>query len=50
VTREDGVRIDTTRAPFRVNGERPRTARAAPRIGADTAAIRAEFGLAEAGA
>ena len=49
VTREDGVRIDTTRAPFRVNGERPRTARAAPRIGADTAAIRAEFGLVEAG-
>ncbi|MBX6320419.1 MAG: CoA transferase [Rhodospirillaceae bacterium] len=45
VTREDGVGIDTTRVPLRFDGERPRTSRAAPRIGAHTAAIKAEFGL-----
>ena len=48
VTREDGVRIETTRAPMRVNGERPSAAAAAPRIGAHTEAIAAEFGLRSA--
>lgn len=45
VERADAVRIATTRAPLRIDGERPRTAHAAPRIGEHTAAIRAEFGL-----
>lgn len=45
VTRPDNVRIETTRAPLRINGERPANARAAPRIGEHTAALRAEFGL-----
>jgi crotonobetainyl-CoA:carnitine CoA-transferase CaiB-like acyl-CoA transferase len=45
VTRPDNVRIDTTRAPLRIDGVRPATPRAAPRIGEHTAALRAEFGL-----
>jgi crotonobetainyl-CoA:carnitine CoA-transferase CaiB-like acyl-CoA transferase len=45
VTRGEGVTLRTTRAPFRVDGARPKTPDAAPRIGAHTDAIRAEFGL-----
>ena len=45
VTRPDDVRIDTTRAPLRIDGVRPATPGAAPRIGAHTATLRAEFGL-----
>jgi len=45
VTRPDNVRIDTTRAPLRIDGVRPATTRAAPRIGEHTAPLRAEFGL-----
>ena len=45
VTRPDNVAIATTRAPLRIDGERPATARAAPRIGEHTAALREEFGL-----
>lgn len=45
VTRADGVAIDTTRLPLRLNGHRPKGHEAAPRIGAQSAAIRAEFGL-----
>lgn len=45
VTREDNVSITTTRAPLRIDGERPRTSRAAPRIGEQSEAIRREFGL-----
>ncbi|TNB49010.1 CoA transferase [Martelella lutilitoris] len=45
VTREDGVSIRTTRSPLRVDGKRMQTDRAAPKIGEQTAAIRAEFGL-----
>ena len=45
VIREDGVAIRTTRSPLRVDGARPQTRRAAPRIGEQSAAIRAEFGL-----
>ena len=45
VTREDNVSITTTRAPLRINGKRPRTSRAAPLIGEQSAKIRAEFGL-----
>ncbi|TWF41187.1 CaiB/BaiF CoA transferase family protein [Neorhizobium alkalisoli] len=45
VTREDNVSILTTCSPLRVNGERPKFDRAAPRIGEHSHAIREEFGL-----
>jgi crotonobetainyl-CoA:carnitine CoA-transferase CaiB-like acyl-CoA transferase len=45
VTRADGVSILTTASPLRVNGRRARAERAAPTIGANSAAIREEFGL-----
>ncbi|WP_283178545.1 CaiB/BaiF CoA-transferase family protein [Gemmobacter sp. 24YEA27] len=45
VTREDGVSIETTRLPMRLNGHRPAKPGAAPLIGAHSAAIRKEFGL-----
>lgn len=45
VTRSDGVSIDTTRSPLRINGKRAVVRQAAPLVGADSAAIRAEFGL-----
>lgn len=45
VERDDDVSILTTRSPIRVNGIRPKVARAAPRIGEQSEAIRAEFGL-----
>jgi len=45
VTRSDGVSIDTTRSPLRINGKRAVVRQAAPLVGADSAAIRAEFAL-----
>jgi len=45
VERDDDVSIMTTRSPIRVNGKRPTTSRAAPRVGEHTAAIRTEFGV-----
>ena len=45
VTREDDVSILTTRSPLRINGQRAQTQRAAPRVGEQSARIRAEFGL-----
>ncbi|EPX75858.1 L-carnitine dehydratase/bile acid-inducible protein F [Salipiger mucosus DSM 16094] len=45
VCRGDGVRIDTTRAPLTIDGRRPATPRAAPRVGEHSAAIRKEFEL-----
>jgi len=45
VERADGVSITTTRSPIRVNGERPGLSRAAPTVGEQSAAIRAEFNL-----
>ncbi len=45
VTRDDGVSILTTRSPLRIDGTRTRTARAAPLIGEQSAAIRKEFDL-----
>lgn len=45
VTREDGVSIETTRLPLRLNGTRPSRPEAAPLIGAQSAAIRKEFAL-----
>ena len=43
--RRGGVPLHTTAAPFRVNGTRPKSADAAPHLGAHTDAIVAEFGL-----
>ena len=45
VEREDDVSILTTRSPLRIDGHRSRVTRAAPLIGEQSAAIRAEFGL-----
>ena len=45
VTRDDGVAITTTRSPLRINSQRTKASRAAPRIGEQSAAIRREFGL-----
>lgn len=45
VTRDDGVSIETTRLPLRLNGQRPARPEAAPLIGAHSAAIRKEFQL-----
>jgi crotonobetainyl-CoA:carnitine CoA-transferase CaiB-like acyl-CoA transferase len=45
VGREDDVSILTTRSPIRINGERAKGTRAAPRIGEHSEAIRKEFGL-----
>jgi CoA:oxalate CoA-transferase len=45
VTRQDDVSITTTRSPLRINGKRAATGRAAPLIGEQSQAIRAEFGL-----
>ncbi|MBS1804496.1 MAG: CoA transferase [Acidobacteria bacterium] len=45
VERPDGVRITTTRSPIRIDGERPAVSRAAPTVGEQSAAIRAEFNL-----
>jgi crotonobetainyl-CoA:carnitine CoA-transferase CaiB-like acyl-CoA transferase len=45
VEREDNVSILTTRSPIRVNGARPRTSRAAPRVGEHSEAIIREFSL-----
>lgn len=45
VERADNVSIRTTRSPIRVDGVRPVSTVAAPRIGENTEAIRAEFGL-----
>ncbi|MCT4369161.1 CoA transferase [Yangia mangrovi] len=45
VTRDDGVSIDTTRAPLTIDGRRPAGHRAAPRVGEHSDTIRKEFGL-----
>ena len=45
VTRSDDVVIRTTRAPLLIDGVRPRTASAAPRIGQHTADLCTEFRL-----
>ena len=45
VTRADDVSITTTRSPLRINGQRPKVSRAAPRIGENSKQIREEFGL-----
>ena len=45
VTRPGNVSILTTRAPLKIDGVRPSTTLAAPRIGEHTAQLRAEFAL-----
>jgi len=43
VTRGDGVSVQTTASPIRVNGERAKNGLAAPAIGSQSDKIRAEF-------
>jgi len=45
VTRDDGPSLRTTRCPIRIDGERFKSPRGAPRVGQHTAAIQAEFDL-----
>jgi CoA:oxalate CoA-transferase len=45
VRRGDGTAVHTTRGPLRIDGERARSARAAPRMGEHSAALRSEFEL-----
>lgn len=45
VERDDDVSILTTRSPLRFNGQRPNGNRAAPLVGENTEAIKAEFAL-----
>ena len=44
----DGKQLPTTRCPIRIDGEKLYSAKAAPQVGADTAAIQEEFGLLSA--
>ncbi len=43
--RADGVALRTMRSPIRIDGQRGRSHRAAPRIGEHSEALRTEFGL-----
>src|SRR3954470_9623009 len=43
VDRDDGVSITTTRAPLKVDGQRPSCTEAAPRLGQHSGAVRTEF-------
>ncbi|MFV0294473.1 MAG: CaiB/BaiF CoA transferase family protein [Paracoccus sp. (in: a-proteobacteria)] len=45
VTRDDGIRIETTRPPLTLNGLRPSCEQAAPKVGDQSDQIRKEFGL-----
>jgi len=46
VTRDDGPTLRTTRCPITIDGEQFKSSRGAPRVGQHTAALQAEFGLA----
>jgi CoA:oxalate CoA-transferase len=45
VKRRDGVELDTTRCPIRLDGQVLKSTKGAPRLGADTEHIRKEFSL-----
>lgn len=45
VQRGDGTPVHTTRGPLRIDGQRARDSRGAPRVGEHSAALRAEFEL-----
>ncbi len=47
VQRADGTTVHTTRSPIRLDGHRPRSGRAAPKVGEHTEALHREFRLAE---
>jgi CoA:oxalate CoA-transferase len=46
VSRGDGIELDTTRCPIRLDGNLLTSKKGAPRLGADTERIRREFSLA----
>ncbi|MEO8544900.1 MAG: CaiB/BaiF CoA-transferase family protein [Burkholderiaceae bacterium] len=43
VRRSDGTPVHTTRSPLRIDGQRPASARGAPRVGEQGASLRSEF-------
>jgi CoA:oxalate CoA-transferase len=45
VSRGEAITMTTTRCPIRIDGEVLKSSRGAPRLGADTDALRREFGL-----
>ena len=45
VQRGDGTPVHTTRGPLRIDGQRARDSRGAPRVGEHSVALRAEFEL-----
>ncbi|MFB2562657.1 CaiB/BaiF CoA transferase family protein [Rhizobium sp. IMFF44] len=45
VGRDDGVSLQTTRSPIRIDGQRPKFVRAAPHVGEHNAALWEEFDL-----
>ncbi|MGV1755653.1 CaiB/BaiF CoA transferase family protein [Rhizobium sp. A22-96] len=45
VGRDDGVSLNTTRSPIRIDGQRPKFERAAPHVGEHNAALWEEFDL-----
>jgi len=45
VGRDDGISLQTTRSPIRINGQRPKFERAAPHVGEHNAALWEEFDL-----
>jgi CoA:oxalate CoA-transferase len=45
VHRGDGTPVHTTRGPLRIDGQRPRSTRGAPRVGEHSDALRTEFQL-----
>jgi crotonobetainyl-CoA:carnitine CoA-transferase CaiB-like acyl-CoA transferase len=45
VGNEEQTTMTTTRCPIRIDGKVLKSSRGAPRLGADTAALRKEFGL-----
>jgi crotonobetainyl-CoA:carnitine CoA-transferase CaiB-like acyl-CoA transferase len=46
VARANGAALETTRCPIRIDGGLLTSPRGAPAVGEDTAAIRAELGIA----
>jgi crotonobetainyl-CoA:carnitine CoA-transferase CaiB-like acyl-CoA transferase len=45
VSRRDGVELDTTRCPIRLDGQILKSGKGAPKLGADSERIRKEFSL-----
>jgi CoA:oxalate CoA-transferase len=45
ITRPDGITMKTTRCPIRINGERLKSPKAAPKVGENNEQLEQEFNL-----